>query len=71
MAGARLASRFKTIRAHSVALTEGLEVEDFMVQSMPDASPPRWHLAHTTWFFETFVLRRWRPEVPESEPLYR
>jgi ergothioneine biosynthesis protein EgtB len=38
-------------------ICEGLTVEDQMVQSMPDASPTKWHLAHTTWFFETFVLK--------------
>src|SRR5262245_56737539 len=38
-------------------LSEGLDVEDWVVQSMPDASPVKWHLAHTTWFFDRFVLR--------------
>lgn len=53
---ARLAARFAAIRAGSLRLTEGLSAEDMAVQSMPDASPVKWHLAHTTWFFETFVL---------------
>jgi ergothioneine biosynthesis protein EgtB len=53
-----LASRFRRIRNRSVALCASLSAEDMMVQSMPDASPAKWHLAHTTWFFEQFVLER-------------
>lgn len=52
-----LAERFATVRAFTESLCEGLETEDFVVQSMEDVSPTKWHLAHTTWFFETFVLR--------------
>lgn len=48
---------FKRTRARTERLTQGLEVEDMVAQSMEDASPTKWHLAHTTWFFEEFVLR--------------
>lgn len=51
-----LAQQYRTVRAQSEALVEGMETEDFGLQAMADASPPKWHLAHTTWFFETFVL---------------
>lgn len=49
-------TRFEAVRAFSGYLCEPLEIEDYGLQSMPDASPAKWHLAHTTWFFETFVL---------------
>jgi ergothioneine biosynthesis protein EgtB len=50
------------VRDLSLELTHGLSAEDQAIQSMPDASPAKWHLAHTTWFFETFILT---PHAPE------
>ncbi len=51
-----LLTRYRAVRAFSERLCETLCTEDYVVQSMPDASPMRWHLAHTTWFYETFIL---------------
>jgi ergothioneine biosynthesis protein EgtB len=51
-----LAALYGRVRGKTVALCRPLRTEDLVVQSMPDASPTRWHLAHTSWFFETFVL---------------
>ena len=53
---AALAARYARIRAESLSRASKLSVEDQAVQSMPDASPTKWHLAHTSWFFETFLL---------------
>jgi len=69
-----LAQRLRSVRAFTERLCDPLEIEDYVVQSMPDASPVKWHLAHTSWFFETFVLaphqEGFRPRWPEWGPLF-
>src|SRR5262245_43984423 len=56
-----LGELFTMVRGRSAAIAKPLSAEDCVVQSMPDASPVKWHLAHTTWFFETFILEKYEP----------
>lgn len=69
-----LLGRFHEVRNFTGKLSENLAPEDCVVQSMPDVSPAKWHLAHTTWFFETFILKKWvtgyRDAVPEYAYLF-
>ncbi len=64
-------TRYRTVRSHTDELTEALSAEDQCVQSMPDASPAKWHRAHTTWFFEEFVLRPHLPGYQIFDPDFR
>ncbi|HSJ98844.1 MAG TPA: ergothioneine biosynthesis protein EgtB [Myxococcota bacterium] len=66
-----LAQRYRAVRATTRALATPLSAEDCAIQSMPDASPVKWHLAHTTWFFETFVLSRHDPRRAPFDPAFR
>jgi ergothioneine biosynthesis protein EgtB len=52
----KIIKQFRSTRQQTIELCEPLNKEDFTIQSMPDVSPPKWHLAHTTWFFEAFLL---------------
>lgn len=69
-----LLARFHAVRNFTGKLSENLAPEDCVVQSMPEVSPTKWHLAHTTWFFETFILKKWvagyRDAVPEYAYLF-
>ncbi len=66
-----VAGRFHAVRTGTEALTAPLSPEDCALQSMPDASPVKWHLAHTSWFFETFVLAHYAREYKPFDPAFR
>jgi ergothioneine biosynthesis protein EgtB len=65
---ASLLTRYRFVRSATMALVAPLTPEDLMVQSCPEASPVKWHLAHTTWFFETFILRDFLPGYRPFHP---
>ena len=62
-----ITEQYFRVRAHSEAICSGLETEDYVVQPIADVSPPKWHLGHTTWFWETFLLA---PNVPNYKPFH-
>jgi ergothioneine biosynthesis protein EgtB len=66
-----LLQRYMQMREMSLHLCSPLSVEDHALQPMPDASPAKWHLAHTTWFFETFVLSQYMPDFRPYHPAFR
>ena len=66
-----LLDRYLEVRQTSMRLCSPLSIEDHSLQSMPDASPAKWHLAHTTWFFETFLLTPNLPDYQSAHPAFR
>src|SRR5450631_4299113 len=66
-----LHDRYVQLRARTEVLIAPLGTEDMTVQSMPDTSPAKWHLAHTTWFFETFLLTEDLPDYQPFHPAFR
>jgi ergothioneine biosynthesis protein EgtB len=62
--------RYREVRAFTEELCAPLETEDYVIQSMPDASPAKWHLAHTSWFFQTFVLKAGGAGTRGADPHY-
>ena len=55
-----LLAQFRAVRQQTEAICQPLMVEDYVVQPTADVSPPKWHIGHVTWFFETFVLRPYK-----------
>ncbi len=67
---AGLRSRYHSVRSQTEALARPLSAEDQTIQSMPDASPAKWHRAHITWFFETFLLQPYLPGYRVFDPAF-
>jgi hypothetical protein len=65
-----LLTRYQKVRGLTERLCQPLELDDYQLQSTPECSPPKWHLAHSTWFFETFVLNRFEPEFRPHHPQF-
>ncbi|MEQ8822349.1 MAG: ergothioneine biosynthesis protein EgtB [Sumerlaeia bacterium] len=65
-----LLEHYRRVRAFTETLCEPLETEDYIVQTMPDVSPAKWHIAHVSWFFETFLLKPNLRGYREIDPLY-
>jgi len=65
-----LLQQYCKIRSQTVQLCEPLEIEDYGIQTCPEVSPPKWHLAHTAWFFETLILKPFFQAYREYHPLY-
>ena len=66
----QLVEAFQAVRQHSEAICQHLETEDYVVQPVADVSPPKWHLAHTSWFFETFLLEPYLRGYRHFHPQY-
>lgn len=69
-APATLLQRYRQVRAFTHSLCQPLVIEDYGIQSMADVSPPKWHLAHVSWFFETFLLVPWLKNYALFDPAY-
>jgi hypothetical protein len=65
-----LIAEYQYTRLTSEWLCKPLAIEDYGIQSMADVSPPKWHLAHTTWFFETFLLLAYLPDYQVFHPQF-
>ncbi|MEO5966654.1 MAG: ergothioneine biosynthesis protein EgtB [Ferruginibacter sp.] len=66
----KLEEKYNSVRNHTELICKPLQTEDYVVQPIVDVSPPKWHLGHTTWFFENFVLKAFVKDYKEFNPLY-
>ncbi|MFO1432520.1 MAG: DinB family protein [Candidatus Competibacteraceae bacterium] len=65
-----LLEQYRQVRQQTEAICQPLATEDYCIQTMPDVSPPRWHIAHVTWFFETFLLLPFDPAYRPFHPRF-
>ena len=65
-----LFDKYITIRKFTEQICAPLETEDYVAQPIVDVSPPKWHIGHVTWFFETFILKQFSPDYKEFDPNY-
>ena len=65
-----LIERFNEVRAYSELMCEPLLIEDYSLQAMPETSPAKWHIAHTSWFFETFILKPFFPTYKANKSIF-
>src|SRR5688572_29352097 len=65
-----LITRFKKVRETTEKICENLELEDYVIQPVDFVSPPKWHLAHTTWFFEVIILQKFSTKYKVFHPSY-
>ncbi|MDQ2747090.1 MAG: DinB family protein, partial [Acidobacteriota bacterium] len=65
-----LTAAFQTVRAHTMELCAPLETEDYIPQPTVDVSPPKWNIAHTSWFFEEMILKKFAPKYQEFNPQF-
>src|SRR5216684_9018114 len=70
MLSAMWLEKYRRVRQQTEELCQPLAIDDYQLQTMPDCSPPKWHLAHTTWFFETFLLAGNNPSYRPFHPRY-
>ena len=70
MSNLSLAEVYKAVRQKTEVICEPLQTEDYVVQPVADVSPPKWHIGHTTWFFETFILKPYAKGYKEYDPAY-
>jgi ergothioneine biosynthesis protein EgtB len=70
MKSTNIREEYNSIRKHSESICEPLEPEDYVPQPVPFVSPPKWHLAHSTWFFETFILNQFKPDYKVFDQAY-
>ena len=65
-----LLEKYMAVRNHTEEICSPLKTEDYVVQPVVDVSPPKWHIGHTTWFFETFILKPYLENYEEFDPQY-